>query len=236
MISAARQAQGHVRNLIFRIKPRARRHQRGEFLFEFGGAVAAQGRDHESLREGEHAIEPRGEFEKLWRFDRIDLVEDKNFLGGDLRQPRQNGLDLGIDASMRIDKQRGRVGIAGTAPGGRHHGPVEPAFRREYARRIDENDLCLAFQGNPAHGAPRRLNLARNDRDLRSNEPIDQRRFAGVRGADKGDEAAACSAAASAVHEAPFWTPWPMLSRAMKAAAAACSARRFANPFASAFR
>ncbi len=234
MISAARQAQGHVRNLIFRIKPRARRHQRGEFLFEFGGAVAAQGRDHESLRKGERAIEPGGEFEKHWRFHRIDLIEDKNLFGGDVRQPGKNSLDLGIDASTDIDKQGGGIGIAGTAPGGRHHGPVEPAFRREYARRIDENDLCLAFHGNPAHGTPRRLSLARNDRDLRSNEPIDERRFARVRGADKGNKAAACTAAAPAVHEAPL--SWPMLSRAMKAAAAACSARRFARPFASAFR
>lgn len=153
-----------------------------------------------------------------------------------MRQAAENGLDLGVDASMDIDKQRSRIGIAGSAPGGRHHGSVEPAFRREYARRIDENDLGLAFHCNPAHGTPRRLNLARNDRDLRSNEAIDQGRFAGVRGADKGDEAAACFAAASTVHEAPFWTSWAMLSRAMKAAAAACSARRFAKPFASAFR
>ena len=76
-------------------------------------------------------IEPGGEFEKLWRFHRIDLVEDKNFLGGDVRQAAENGLDLGIDAFADIDKQRGRIGINGAAPGGRHHGPVEPAFRRE---------------------------------------------------------------------------------------------------------
>ncbi len=97
------------------------------------------------MREGEHAIEPGGEFEERWRFNRIDLVEDKNLLGGILKQPGKNGLDLGIDASMDIDKQRGRIGIAGTAPGGRHHGPVEPAFWREYARRIDEDNLGRAF-------------------------------------------------------------------------------------------
>src|SRR3984893_11164020 len=196
--------------------------------------MAAQGRDHECLRKGEHLIKPGGEFEKPWRMRTIDLVEGKNRFGGDVRQPGKNCLDVGGDASTDIDKQRGHIGIAGTAPGGRHHGPVEPAFRHEYTRRIDENDLCLAFHGNPAHGTSRRLSLARNDRDLRSNEPIDQRRFARVWGADKGNEDAACTAAAPAVHEAPL--SWPMLSRAMKAAAAACSARRFAKPFASEFR
>ena len=135
----------------------------------FAHAVAAQRRDHKSLREGEHAVEPGRKFEKLRRFNRIDLVEDKNLCGGTLRQPAENGLDLGIDASQDIDKQRGRIGIAGTAPGGRHHGPVEPAFRREYAGRIDEDDLGRAFQRNPADSATRCLSLARNDRDLGCN-------------------------------------------------------------------
>ena len=94
------QAQGHVRNLIFRIKPRAWRHQRGESCFEFGDAVAAQGRDHESLREGERVpLSLAASSRRLWRFHRIDLVEDKNLFGGDVRQAAENGLDLGIDAS-----------------------------------------------------------------------------------------------------------------------------------------
>jgi hypothetical protein len=52
------QAQGHVRNLIFRIKPRAGRHQRGEFLLEFRHAAAAHFR--ESLARASGSIASNG--------------------------------------------------------------------------------------------------------------------------------------------------------------------------------
>src|SRR5208337_4021449 len=98
--------------------------------------------------------------------------------------------------------------------------------------RVDKDDLGRAFQRNPADRASRGLNLARNDRDFRSHELVDERRFAGVRRADEGDKTTACSSARAAVHASPFLLPMP--SRAMNAAAAACSARRFAKPLASA--
>ena len=165
------QAQGHIGNLIFRIEPWARRHQPRQLLPEFCDAMAAQRRDHEGVREGERMALSLAASSRSFGGSTVSILLSTRILGGgDLRQPAEDGLDFGVDAFMGIDEQGGHIGVAGAAPGRSHHGPVEPAFRREDSRRIDKDDLGRAFESNPAHRAARCLNLAGNDRDFRSNE------------------------------------------------------------------
>ena len=71
------------------------------------------------------------------------------------------------------------------------HRLVEPAARLEDARRVDEDDLRVVVRGDAAHDGARRLHLVGDDRDLRADQPVDQRRLAGVRRADQRDEAGA---------------------------------------------
>ena len=51
----------------------------------------------------------------------------------------QNILRLLVEPLARIDHDADEIGIVRAAPGGRHHGAVEPPLRRENARRIDED-------------------------------------------------------------------------------------------------
>ena len=118
------------------------------------------------------------------------------------------------------------IGIAGPAPGRIHHRPVEPPARREDAGRVDEHELAGAHDGDAAQRRARRLHLAVDDRDLGADQRIDQRRLAGVRRADHGDEAAACCRPLSQASAPRFHTP----SRASSAVAAACSAARLLAP------
>ena len=151
---------------------------------------------------------------EVWRFHRIDLVEDKTFWwqfaagGREWPRPRHRCLHGHRPAARRI-------GIAGAAAAATM--ADRAPFRREYARRIDENDLCLAFQGNPTH-EPRRLNLTRKrSRPSFQRAGIDQRRLLLRSGHHKGDETAACSPPRPLFSQ-PLWTSW-RCSRAMKAAA-----------------
>ena len=117
------------------------------------------------------------------------------------------------------------------APGGRHHGAVEPAPRREDARRVDEHELRGARDRDAAHQRARGLHLAGDDRDLGADQRVDERRLAGVRRADQRDEAAArrrTSGRFSRRHRPP------RPSRVSIAAAAACSAARLERPIPSA--
>ena len=50
--------------------------------------------------------------------------------------------DLLVEPLGGIDQQHHDVGVACPAPGGLHHGPVEPPARREDAGRIDEHELA----------------------------------------------------------------------------------------------
>ena len=72
-----------------------------------------------------------------------------------------------------------------------NHRAVEPALRLENAGRVDEHDLRFARDRDAAHDIARGLHLGRDDGDLGADQRVDQRRFAGVRRADDGDEAAA---------------------------------------------
>ena len=101
----------------------------------------------------------------------------------------EDRLALLVEPLAGVDEQADDVRVAGPAPGGGHHRAVEPALRLEDAGRVDEDDLRLALDGDAAHQRPRRLHLARDDRDLGADERVEQRRLAGIRRADQGDEA-----------------------------------------------
>ena len=130
-------------------------------------------------------VEIGGQPQQLFGRDGVDLVEHQDFRRAQLRQPGEDGLDLLVDALVRVDQQGHRVGVAGPAPGRGDHGAVEPALWRENAGRIDEDDLRRAFQRNAAHQRARRLHLARDDRHLGADKLVEQRRFAGVGRADQ---------------------------------------------------
>ena len=68
---------------------------------------------------------------------------------------------------------------------------AERVVRLVQAGRVDEHDLGVLGVDDRAQPVARRLRLVRDDRDLRSHERVDERRLAGVRAADQGDEAAA---------------------------------------------
>ncbi len=64
-------------------------------------------------------------------------------------------------------------------------------LRREDARRVDQDDLRVAVDGDAAHQRARRLHLVRDDGDLGADQRVEQRRLAGVGRADQRDETAA---------------------------------------------
>jgi hypothetical protein len=120
----------------------------------------------------------------------INLVEDqylrlRHFLELFDDRPR-----LVIEALLGIDEQRRKIGIGRARQRSRHHRPVEPPLRRKDAGRIDEYDLRLVLDRDAPHEAARRLHLGRDDRHLRADQRVEQRRFAGIRSADERDETA----------------------------------------------
>ena len=104
----------------------------------------------------------------------------------------EDRVGVALDAALGVDQQHDDVGVLGAAPGGGHHRLVEPALGLEDARRVDEDDLRGAVGGDAAHDGARRLHLVGDDRDLGADEPVDQRRLAGIGRADQRDEAGAC--------------------------------------------
>ena len=157
----------------------------------------------------------------------------------DLRLPHLGELRRGCASASSSMPSRAsissadHVGVVRAAPGGRHHGAVEPPLRREDAGRVDEDDLRVALDRDAAHERARRLHLVRDDRDLGADQRVDQRRLAGIRRADQRDEAAARRSVclASVIHRL---VRRPTPSRVSMAAAAACSAARFERPLPSA--
>ena len=57
------------------------------------------------------------------------------------RKPADDRLRLLVAPAAAIDEDADEVGIVRDAPGGRHHRPVEPAFRRKNAGGVDEHEL-----------------------------------------------------------------------------------------------
>ena len=85
---------------------------------------------------------------------------------------------------------RHRIRVFDAAPCRIDHRAIQTALRTEDAGRVDENDLAVAFDRDAANGRPGRLNFMRDDRDLGADERVDERRLAGIRRPDDGDEPA----------------------------------------------
>ena len=166
--------------------------------------------------------------QQLRLLDQIDLVEDQHLRLPDLFELLQQRLGVVVEARLGVDQHRDDVGVVRAAPGGRHHGAVEPPPRRENSRRVEEHELGAALHRDAAQQRARGLHLGRDDRDLAADQRIDQRRFAGVGRADQRDEAAARGVAGGARQPSArsVFTP----SRLSMAAAAACSATRLERP------
>ena len=115
------------------------------------------------------------------------------------------------------------------APGGRHHGAVEPPLRREDAGRVDQDDLRVVLDHDAADQRARGLHLARDDRDLGADQRVDQRRLADIGRADQRDEAAA-RVAAGTLSAVQLSLPPPTPSRSIITEAATFSAARLLPP------
>src|SRR3546814_3788437 len=80
------------------------------------------------------------------------------------------------------------------SPGRARRRPGEPAGRREYTRRIDQDHLRLALQRDPQHPRTGSLRLGTGDGDLLPDELVDQCGLARVGRADhRNDAAMGCS-------------------------------------------
>ena len=180
-----------VRHLIGRVEPGAERHALGEPRLEIVTTVAGHRRNHEGRLEFGLLIGDLGQRQKLVARHQIDLVEDQDFARLHLGEPRQQLLRLFVHAFARVDHDADQIGFVRAAPGGRHHGAVEAALGREDARRIDEDNLRLAIDGDATDERARRLHLVRDDGDLGADERVQQRRLAGIGSADQRNKAAA---------------------------------------------
>src|SRR5262249_55263011 len=121
-----------------------------------------------------------------------------------------------------VDEQCRDVGIGRTRQRRTYHRPVEPSAWGEDPGRVNEGDLRLAGNRNPAHDAARGLHLRAYDRNLRADQRIQERRFAGVGGSDQRDEAEALRSTHAAVrpaHLAPLSSLMPCAASAASAAA-----------------
>src|SRR3546814_636053 len=139
----------------------------------------------------------------------------------------EDALDAPRQLRGSVDHDEDRLGLLEAAPGGGDHRAIEPAGRREDARRVDQDDLRLARHRDSHQPGARRLRLGADDRDLLADERVDEGRFARIGGADDGDEAAplghvrsssasrASSAAAATFSAACFDAPSPSASASL---------------------
>ena len=184
------EAQRGVRDLILRVKPGSGRHMRGQPVHHALGAGAGERREHEHRLEG-RALGQRGadRQEPVLVLQEVDLVQDEENRLADLLDAGDQFGRLRRVMLRDVDEQPDKIGVGRPAPGGGHHGAVEPALGAEQAGRIDEHDLRRAVQGDAAHLRARGLDLARHDRDLGPDKLVQQRRLARVRRADQRHEA-----------------------------------------------
>ena len=132
------------------------------------------------------------QLQQLFLVDNIDLVDDQQFGMIDGRHLAEDRLGLLVDPLAGVEQHADEVGVMRPAPGGRHHGAIEPSLRHEDAGRIDQDDLGVVVDHDAADQRPGGLHLARDDGDLGADQRIDQRGLADIGGADQRDKAAAC--------------------------------------------
>ena len=185
------QALRRIRQLVLRKQPRPRRQAGGEMSLYIIDPVPVEARDHEERIEAAFPRQPIGETQQALAADQVDLVQRQDRMAAALCEAVENAPRVVVDAARSVDQQHGFVGILGARPGRRHHRPVEPPSRRENPGRVDKDDLRRAFDRDAEQPVARRLRLGRDDRQLVADEPVEQRRLAGIRRADQRDIAAA---------------------------------------------
>ncbi len=185
------QALGRVRQLIFGKEPRARWHRGGEMPLQILDAIAIEPGDHKDRVEPAFLRQGRGQAEQRVAAHQIDLVQRQDRAAAALGQALEDAPGVAVEPARGVDQQHGRVGILGPRPGRRHHRPVEPAARREDARRVDVDELRRPLDRNAEQARARRLGLGGDDRQLMADQAVQQGRFAGVRRADQRHIAAA---------------------------------------------
>ena len=122
--------------------------------------------------------------------DRIDFVERKDRLAAGRSQTVDDTTHIGVDPALAIDQNDQHIGIGGAGPGGIDHGALKALLGRENTRRVDEDDLGIAKHRNATDLTARGLHFMGDDRNLGANQPVEQRRFTGVRRAYNGHEPA----------------------------------------------
>jgi hypothetical protein len=162
----------------------------GEKVFEIGNAVAGPGGNHESRSERRPLVERLRQREEPGLLYRVDFVEHQNLGRPDIGKLTQDRLLVLFHAFVRVDEKRNDIGILRAAPGAAHHGAVEPPARHENSRRVDEDQLRRTFDRDAAYERARGLHLGRDDRDFSADQRVEERRLAGVGGADQRHEAA----------------------------------------------
>ena len=88
-----------------------------------------------------------------------------------------------------VDDQPEHVDLADRVDRGVDHAHVHAVQRAMDARRIEEHDLRVGIVLHAEDARPRRLRLVGDDGELGPDEPVEQRRLAGVGPADERDEA-----------------------------------------------
>ena len=154
-------------------------------------AVAGGGGDHVDLLEIGPLVELGDQGQQLLLPDQIDLVEDQDFRLRPVLQPVEQVGDAALEAGAGVDHQSDQIGVLRAAPGGGDHRPVEAALGLENARRVGEQDLGLAVDGDAHQPGAGGLRLGGDDRDLLPDQGVDQGGLAGIGRADDGDGAEA---------------------------------------------
>ena len=94
-------------------------------------------------------------------------------------------LALGGNMGGSVDQVDDHIGIRGPAPGRGDHGAVQPATGCEDAGGVHQHDLGIPLDRDATHRETGGLDLLRDDRDLGSGQPVDQRRLARIRQTDQ---------------------------------------------------
>ena len=108
---------------------RSRRHHLRQRVAEVIDAVARQRRNHEGPRKIQAVVGGLGERQQLFALNQIDLVQHQDFLVLDARQFGEDRVGFFVDAFARIEQHANQVGVMRPAPGGGHHGAIEPPLR-----------------------------------------------------------------------------------------------------------
>ena len=140
------------------------------------------------LLEGDLLVGSGRKRQQILALDAVDLVEHQDLRLFDLLQALEDCLGIAAQAPFAVDEQHDEVGVLGAAPGRSDHGAVEPATRLEDAGRVHEHDLRIVVDGNAADDRACRLHLVADDRDFRTDQPVEQRRLAGIGRTDQGYE------------------------------------------------